>query len=79
MTEFYLADGKPTFTTTPKPPQLIYQAKVKFIDLGQHYKLPRDGTKEFTDLQIKISRSLRNTELRKVPGFLDVAVTSFFR
>ena len=78
MTKFYLADGKPTFTTTPKPPQLIYQAKIKFVELG-NFNVPREGTKEFSELQTKISRSLRNTELRHVPGFIDVAVTSFFR
>merc|ERR1712117_288939 len=71
------ADGKPTFTTTPKPPQLMYTAKLKFVNLG-NFKLPRDGTREFTELQAKISRSLRNTDLRRVPGFLDVAVTSFY-
>eukprot|EP00092_Neocalanus_flemingeri_P024776 GFUD01026865.1.p1 GENE.GFUD01026865.1~~GFUD01026865.1.p1 ORF type:complete len:678 (-),score=153.52 GFUD01026865.1:380-2230(-) len=72
------ADGKPTFTTTPKPPQLVYQAKLKFVGVGTNFKLPREGTKEFTDLQAKISKSLRKTELKLVPGFLDVAVTSFF-
>merc|ERR1712117_409131 len=70
-------DGTPTFTTTPKPPQLMYTAKLKFVNLG-NFKLPRDGTREFTELQAKISRSLRNTDLRRVPGFLDVAVTSFY-
>jgi len=70
-------DGTPTFTTTPKPPQLMYTAKLKFVNLG-NFKLPRDGTREFTELQAKISRSLRNTDLRRVPGFIDVAVTSFY-
>ena len=56
----------------------MYQAKLKFVELG-NFKLPRDGTEEFVNLQAKISRSLRNTELRNVPGFIDVVVTSFFR
>ena len=34
---------------------------------------------EFTQLQEKISRGLRNTQLRDVPGFLDVVVTKFYR
>merc|ERR1712083_659222 len=57
------ADGKPTFTTTPKPPQLMYPARLKFINLGQNFNLPREGSEEFTDLQQKISRGLRNTKL----------------
>jgi len=72
------ADGKPTFTTTPKPPQLMLTAKLKFVDLGPSYKLPREQTEEYTDLQNKISRNLRNTALKDVPGFLDVSVTSFY-
>ena len=71
------ADGRPTFTTTPKPPQLVYQAKMKFVELG-NFKLPRAGTREFTELQEKISRNLRATEISKVPGFVDVAVINFF-
>jgi len=70
------ADGKPTFTTTPKPPQLLYQANLKFVDTG-NFKLPRQGTQEFTSLQQKISRSLRGTEISKVPGFEDVVVMDF--
>jgi len=71
------ADGRPTFTTTPKPPQLVYPASMKFVNTG-NYQLPRPDTEEFTKLQERISRSLRQTELRQVPGFLDVAVTRFF-
>jgi hypothetical protein len=72
------ADGKPTFTTTPAPPQLLYRAQMKFVDT-QNFRLPRERTEEFTQLQERISRSLRNTKLSKVPGFIDVAVVSFFR
>ena len=71
------ADGRPTFTTTPKPPQLSYNAKMKFVNTG-NYKLPRANTKEYTELQERISRSLRQTELSKVPGFRDVKVINFF-
>ena len=79
VTNYVSADGKPTFTTTPKPPQLMLTAKLKFVDLGPSYKLPREQTEEYTDLQNKISRNLRNTALKDVPGFLDVSVTSFYR
>jgi len=71
------ADGKPTFTTTPAPARLMYPAKLKFVQL-KNFRLPKQGTKEFFDLQEKISRSLRNTELKRVPGFIEVAVTSFY-
>merc|ERR1719334_1425855 len=70
-------DGKPTFTTTPKPPQLVYQAKFKVVETG-NFRIPDPGTKDFTVLQERISRSLRSTDLSKVPGFLDVAVINFF-
>jgi len=70
-------DGKATFTTTPKPPQLIYRAKLKFVETG-NYKLPREGSVEYTELQERISRSLRSTKLSQVPGFQDVAVVKFY-
>ena len=50
---------------------------MKFVNTG-NFKLPRFNTKEYTDLQEKISRSLRQTELSKVPGFRDVKVVNFF-
>ena len=78
MTHYISADGKPTFTTTPKPPQLMLTAKVKFVDLG-NFNLPVENTKEYTELQAKISRNLRNTDLKLVPGFVDVAVLDFYR
>jgi len=71
------ADGKPTFTTTPAPPQLNYQAKLKFVDTT-NFKIPKEGTKEFTELQDRISKGMRNTELRNVPGFLGVQIKRFF-
>ena len=73
-----LADGKPTFTTTPKPPQLMVTAEVKFVDL-KNFNLPRERTQDYEDLQAQISRSLRQTELKSVPGFLDVQVINFYR
>ena len=72
------ADGSPTFTTTPKPAQLMYQASVKFVELGEAYVLPRRGTREYTELQVRISKSLKElTPLKTVPGFQDVVVTKF--
>jgi hypothetical protein len=74
------ADGRPTFTTTPKPAQLMYRASLRFVELGDRYRLPVLGTKEYTDLQIQISKSLRElTPLQTVPGFQDVVITKFKR
>ena len=56
----------------------MLEAKIKFVELG-NYQFPRAGTKEFTDLQATISRSLRNTDLKLVPGFVDVAVHDLYR
>ena len=42
--KIFAADGRPTFTTTPKPAQLIYSAKMKFIQLGS-FQLPAQGTR----------------------------------
>ena len=70
-------DGSPTFTTTPRPAQLMYEASVKFVELGDRYRLPVRGTREYTELQQRISKSLRETEISKVEGFEDVVVTKF--
>ena len=71
-------NGTSTFTTTPKPAQLMYQATVKFVELGDSYVLPRRGTKDYIDLQVRISKSLKETTpLRTVPGFQDVVITKF--
>ena len=42
---FFIADGKPTYTVTQKPPQLSYNAQVRFVKLGDNYQLPKEGTK----------------------------------
>ena len=46
-TEFLLslADGKPTYTVTQKPPTLKYSAQMKFINLADSYQLPKIGTR----------------------------------
>ena len=40
-----LADGKPTYAVTQKPPVLTFPAQMKFVELGNFYKLPNEGTK----------------------------------
>ena len=74
------ADGKPTFTTTPKPAQIVYTASLKFVELGERYSLPVKHTREYNELQNKISKHLRElTPLKDVPGFQDVAISKFKR
>jgi len=73
------ADGRPTYTTTPKPAQLVYNANLKIIKVGVNYQLPREGTREYTKLQEKIQRALIGSQLNDVPGFQHVAVTNFRR
>ena len=70
-------DGTPTFTTTPKPAQLMYQAKIKFVDLGERYRLPVRGSREYTELKTKISKALKATSISSVPGFQDVVINRF--
>ena len=53
-------------------------ASLKFVGLN-NFNLPAENTKDFTDLQTQISRSLRNTQLKQVPGFVDVSVFDFYR
>ena len=79
MTNYISADGKPTFTTTPKPPQLMLEATMKFVDVGKNWNLPAPNTEDYTKFQAKISRGLRNTDLKLVPGFVDVSVINFYR
>ena len=70
-------DGTPTFTTTPKPAQLMYQAKLKFVELGDRYRLPVRGSREYTELKAKISKALKATTISQVPGFEDVVINRF--
>ncbi len=51
MSFLYIADGSPTFTTTPAPPRVMYEARVKFVELGERYTLPVRGTREYKELQ----------------------------
>jgi len=70
-------DGKPTYTVTQKPPQIMYSAQVKFINAGEAFQLPIQGTEEYSILENRISRSLAQTNLKNVPGFQGVTVTKF--
>ena len=72
-----LADGSPTFTTTPKPAQLMYEASVKFVSLGDRYQLPVRGSREYKELQTRISRALRETPIGEVNGFEEVMIKKF--
>ena len=78
---FYLAlfpaDGSATFTTTPKPAQIMYGAKLKFVELGDNYILPTRGSREYNKLQERISKALETTELSLVPGFEEVVINKF--
>jgi hypothetical protein len=57
-----------------------FQASLKFVDLGERYTLPKVGTKEYTDLQTRIAKSMNEaTLLPKVPGFQDVVITKLKR
>jgi hypothetical protein len=59
---------------------LTFQASLKFVDLGERYTLPKVGTKEYTDLQTRIAKSMNEaTLLPKVPGFQDVVITKLKR
>ncbi|TRY75553.1 hypothetical protein TCAL_06383 [Tigriopus californicus] len=72
-----LDDGTPTFTTTPRPAQLRYQAKVKFIELGDKYQLPVSGSREYTELKTRISRAMKGTMISQVPGFQEIVINKF--
>ena len=41
----FLADGKPTYAVTQKPPQLTYKAQMRFVELGDNYQLPEEGSR----------------------------------
>ena len=57
MSFLYIADGSPTFTTTPAPPRVMYEARVKFVELGERYTLPVRGTREYKELQSRYELS----------------------
>ena len=71
------ADGTPTFTTTPRPAQIMYGARLKFVNLGDNFVLPTRGSREYTALQERVSKALEATELSLVPGFEEVVVDKF--
>ena len=55
----------------------MYEARVKFIELGDRYRLPVAGTREYKELQTRISKALKQTPIANVPGFEDVVVNKF--
>ena len=72
------ADGKITYTTTPRPAQIVYMASIKFVNLGDSYVLPVKHTQEYNELSNMISRNLRElTPLKDVSGFETVAIHNF--
>ncbi len=70
-------DGTPTFTTTPRPAQVMYGAKVKFVNLGDNFRLPTKGSREYTSLKDRIARALTSTTLSQVPGFEEIVIEKF--
>ena len=77
-----------SFEFLPKPCLLLasifspknFQASLKFVELGERFTLSPTGTKEYTDLQTRISKSMNEaTQLPKVPGFQDVVITKLKR
>ena len=55
----------------------MYQAKLKFVELGDRYRLPVRGSREYTELKAKISKALKATTISQVPGFEDVVINRF--
>ena len=72
------SDGKFSYTTTPRPAQIVYIASIKFVNLGDSYVLPVKHTQEYNELSNMISRNLRElTQLKDVSGFETVAIHNF--
>ena len=55
----------------------MYGARLKFVNLGDNFVLPTRGSREYTALQERISKSLEATDLSLVPGFEEVLVDKF--
>ena len=55
----------------------MYEASIKFIELGDRYRLPVAGTREYKELQTRISKALKQTSIAQVPGFQDVVINKF--
>jgi len=49
----------------------------RFVKLAESYQLPVIGTREYTELENRIAKSLSQTNLRNVPGFQGVQITKF--
>jgi hypothetical protein len=70
-------DGSPTFTTTPRPAQIMYGASLKFVNLGSNFRLPTRGSREYTKLQERVAKALEATDISHVPGFEEVIIEKF--
>ena len=58
----------PTFTIAPNFPPLVYQAKIKFVEIGNFKGWEAGlGLTELTELKEKISQMLRATDISRVP------------
>lgn len=55
----------------------MYEAKLKFVELGENFRLPTRGTRAYKDLKEQIARALTETQLSSVPGFEEVVIKKF--
>ncbi|CAG0924190.1 unnamed protein product, partial [Notodromas monacha] len=65
-----------TTTTTTAKPQMMMDVELKFIDVGDDFKIPRKNSPEFNELSERVKRSVTSA-LTSVPGFEDVSVSDF--
>ncbi|KAB7506882.1 hypothetical protein Anas_02118 [Armadillidium nasatum] len=66
------ADGKPiVFTTTPRPPELIYNVEFKITNTAKNIEIPKRGTEQYSSMVNNILTSAEGV-FQKIPGFVVV-------
>lgn len=63
-------------STTPAPPRLAYNVKVKLTNLGVNFQTPKRGSPDFDTLANTVGTGFSHV-LSKTPGFHNLEVDDF--
>lgn len=61
-------DEESDILTTQEPPGLDYNVKVKIIDLGENFQVPKHGTIQYEELTNSIDENFQPL-FKKIPGY----------
>lgn len=70
---YILEDDEDNVVTTPEPPGLGYNVKVKIVKLGENFVVPQLGSLQYDDLSSRINENFEPL-FKKVPGYKKVVI-----